>query len=221
MICQVLAINHIKHRLNIKKQGGKKMVKMPSIEQFRQIVKKVRMKSEFQRLDENGEPIYIKKNKYPVVKAIGTVKVHGTNASIAYNPKKGMWCQSKNNVITPEKDNAGFAAFVKERQDFFEDIMGSLQSMFCYMDDTITLFGEFAGKGVQKGVAISEIDKSFFIFGARLTDAAGNSVWVKDVYFKTLFKKSDIEPHNVYVLHTIKTYEVEIDFNAPEKANNE
>jgi len=197
------------------------MSKMPSIEQFRHIVKTVKMQSDFAGFDENEKPIYIRKNKYPIVKAIGTVKIHGTNASIGYKPRKGMWCQSKKNVITIEKDNAGFAAFVKARQDFFETTIKYLCAAFCNEDETLILFGEFAGKGIQKGVAISEIEKSFFIFGIRITDKDGDSSWVSNKNFVKVFVNWENNNTNTYILPFIKTYEVEIDFNAPEKANNE
>jgi hypothetical protein len=43
----------------------------------------------------------------------GTCKIHGTHADVVFDCVNGtMWAQSRNRVITCDKDNCGFAAFV-------------------------------------------------------------------------------------------------------------
>ena len=50
-----------------------------------------------------------------VVNLTGTVKIHGTNSAIGYDIQtKELFVQSRNNIITVEKDNAGFAMYVKD-----------------------------------------------------------------------------------------------------------
>ena len=50
---------------------------------------------------------YLKDDK-PVIEYRGKIKLHGTNAAVQIN-KDGVFAQSRNNIITPESDNAGFA----------------------------------------------------------------------------------------------------------------
>jgi hypothetical protein len=199
------------------------MSKMPSIEQFRHIIKSVRKTTQFQGYDVDGNPIMDRNVKYPILTVNGTVKCHGTNASVKYDPSLGLVCQSKKHKITPEKDNAGFAQFIHARKDFFEDLMNNIFMYFCAPDDKeATLFGEFAGKGIQKGVAVSEIEKTFFIFGIRIKDNEGISRWITDDQFDGFFSLNDTAKihDRVYNLRRIKTYQVEVDFNNPEFANN-
>ena len=44
----------------------------------------------------------------------GTVKLHGTNASVVVDHEGNFYCQSRNRVITPENDNYGFAEWLHE-----------------------------------------------------------------------------------------------------------
>lgn len=115
-----------------------KHIAMTKIGQFRNVVKPVIDAARFVGTDENGEPIF-NETKPPVLKFTGTVKLHGTCASVCYDGKE-IWAQSKNNIITPEKDNAGFARFVYNNKEYFEKLMKSL-----YAGDTMALFGEWAG----------------------------------------------------------------------------
>jgi len=160
------------------------MLIMPSIGQFRQIIRNVKNTAEFSHIDENDEPVFKTICEYPIIECTGTVKIHGTNASIRYDLKNEIVCQSKKNIITPNKDNAGFANFIHLNFDKFNILMKDLHCEFCTKEtQEITLFGEWAGKAIQNGVAISEIDKSFFIFGIRITNIINDdkeSFWVND-----------------------------------------
>ena len=79
----------------------KKMIKFPSIEQFRAIVSNVNRHFNFIGLDENGDAIYDQTLPKPVIKFKGTVKLHGTNAGVSFNNIGGLWAQSRENIITP------------------------------------------------------------------------------------------------------------------------
>jgi hypothetical protein len=177
-------------------------ISMTKIGQFRNVVKPIIDAARFVGVDENGEPIF-NETKPPVLTFTGTVKLHGTCAAVCYDGKE-IWAQSKNNIITPEQDNAGFAGFVYNNQEYFEKLMKSL-----YTGDTIALFGEWAGKGVQAKVAISNIHKSFFIFGLKVPGKG---------WLPLDFELGD-RP-NVFKLTDFKTYEVEIDFDNPRLSQN-
>ena len=62
--------------------------------------------------------------------------------------------QKRSQVITPQHDNAGFADWVSHNVDYF----------FCQLKSNanLTLFGEWCGNNIQKGVAISQIKRKVF-----------------------------------------------------------
>ncbi len=201
---------------NTKHTRMKKHIPFPSIEQFRNCVAGINRKFNFVGLDEKNNPIYDPTLKKPVLKFFGTVKLHGTNAGVCFNWYDGLWSQSREHIISIDKDNAGFAFFVHEQQQLFEDIMFLIAEKNNHLDlkqNTISIFGEWAGKGIQKGVGISQIDKSFYIFGVKITPEEGDAYWVDHSYLKAA-------PY-VYNINDFPTYEIEIDFNMPKLVQND
>lgn len=91
----------------------KKQINYPKVQQFRNIVSTIRRGSSFDDLDNDGNPIYNENRQKPILTFTGTVKLHGTNASVCYNQKEGFWAQSRSRIITSESDNAGFAFLQK------------------------------------------------------------------------------------------------------------
>lgn len=57
------------------------MHKFPKIDQFRQVIREVRSRTEFAGLDENGEPIMERGKPLPKIQYRGTVKLHGCVSS--------------------------------------------------------------------------------------------------------------------------------------------
>lgn len=89
----------------------------------------------------------------------GTVKVHGTNASVVYNPSTDeLYPQSRNNVIGVGSDNQGFAMFVEQHRQTFLDYLKPLA-----VDKPVVLYGEWAGKGIGKGTAINKLNHRVLI----------------------------------------------------------
>jgi len=196
----------------------KKFLRFSDIEQYRNVVKEL-TQAQFIGIDENGEKMYDRSLPKPVVKFKGTVKLHGTNSGVCwYNGE--MWVQSRNNIITPENDNAGFAAFVKENNDCFADLFMEIKgraNIDVNDDRVICVFGEWAGQGVQKGVAISNIPKSFFIFGICLVDLHNEDAkreWLDCSNYR-------YPEHNICNINDYQTWEIEIDFNNPGLKQNE
>jgi len=176
---------------------------MAEIGQFRNVVKSVVDAARFQGFDGEGSPIYDEAAPLPIVRFEGTVKLHGSCGSVCYDGQN-IWAQSKNNIITPDKDNAGFAAFVEYNREYFTKLLYNL-----YGGEPVALFGEWAGRSIQKGVAISEIERSFFIFGLKVQDKG----WYP-LYF-------DLPEHpRVFKMDEFKTYEIDIDFNCPALSQN-
>lgn len=195
----------------------KKIIKFPSIDQFRTIVSNVSKQSTFTGLDENGNALYDQSIKKPILTFEGTVKLHGTNAGVAYNELEGMWVQSRENIITPQNDNAGFAFFVESKSEVFMDLFFKIRQKekLNLTKNTIIIYGEWAGKGIQKGVAISEISKSFFIFGVKVKPREESQVsyWVEYAYL-------NLDDPNIWNIKEFQTYKIDIDFNKPELSQN-
>jgi hypothetical protein len=80
------------------------------------------------------------------------IKLHGTNAAIRILDDGSLQAQKRTSDITPENDNAGFAAFV-----------ATLPSVSA-VNQGVVFYGEWAGKGVQKSDAVSQVEKTFYVF---------------------------------------------------------
>lgn len=89
------------------------------------------------------------------------VKLHGTNAAVQILANGNVVCQSRESILSPEKDNAGFARWVKEYEPNWRNVKGP-------NGEPVILYGEWIGPGIQKGVAVNQIPKkSFAVFAAR------------------------------------------------------
>ena len=195
---------------------------MPKIGQFRQIIRDITSQAQFVGLDDEGNAVYDNTIKLPIVEFTGTVKTHGTNASIVIGPDGEIYAQSKSNIITPQKDNAGFAQFVHARMSDIKMLMDRLKEHLVYEDDVysdsyITVYGEWIGQGIQKGVAVSELDKKFLPFGVKVTppeETGQDSYWVESAHRSfSLFDK-------IYPVNIFGEFKIDIDFNEPELAVN-
>lgn len=200
----------------------KKHISFPSIEQFRNVVGTVNRQYNFVGLDENGEAIYDSSLPKPVLTFKGTVKLHGTNAGVCFNDLDGMWYQSRENIITPEKDNAGFAFFADANKEQFASMFGKIadRSNIDTTKNTISIYGEWCGGNIQKGVAICNLPKSFFIFGVKVTphhiegiEKQPSAYWVDYTDLKNNEAK-------IYNIDDFETYSMDIDFNMPELVQN-
>jgi hypothetical protein len=140
------------------------------------------------------------------------VLVHNSNASVCIN-SDNYWAQSRNGVITPQSDNAGFAFFAESNKDAFIGLCNQIiqKHNIDITEYTISIYGEWAGKGIQKGVGISEIDKAFFIFGVKISkpqDPEFNAYWVD------CDDLSDTDVR-IFNINDYPTYEIDIDFSKP------
>jgi len=191
-----------------------KHIAYPSINQFRNTVYDVNHATSYMGKDENDQPIFNYTLVKPTLGFTGAIKIHGCNGAVCYNYNE-FWCQSRKQIITPEHDNAGFAFFVEARKDVFLNILNEIkdQNNIDITRSTISLYGEFAGKGIQKGVAIAEIEKSFFIIGIKIVDENDERYWVDCEGYRN--------PDNrIYNINDYKKYHIDIDFNAPELSQN-
>lgn len=175
------------------------MIQYPKIEQFRNVVKEARLRTDYAGKDKQGRPVYLNVADYPTLPFVGTVKLHGTNAAVV-KYKDRIEYQSRSRVLSLTSDNAGFmlAMSAKNLKLLFEGIE---------FKESVAIFGEWCGSGIQKGVAVSELPKMFVIFGVQV-----DGIWV-DIY------PQDNE-QGIYNIVQFPTYPIDINFNAPELAQN-
>ena len=122
-------------------------VKMFDIEGLHQIVKAL---NKYEHLRPTA-PILYK----------GKIKLHGTNASVVCYTDGRIVAQSKEQELVNGVDNAGFAKWVANHEQEFKQLVGDRQ---------VTCFGEWCGKGINKGCAIHQVDKQFVVFMVQLGD---------------------------------------------------
>jgi hypothetical protein len=192
-----------------------KMSKFPKIGQYVQVVKEIQMMSSYIGKDDLGNALYDNTLPKPKVIFNGLVKLHGTNAGVGYNDTDGLWVQSRENVITPLSDNAGFATFVESKRELFNDMIQNIRDHereTIGNGDGIVIFGEWAGGSIQKGVAISGIEKSFFIFDVKIIPENDD-----DPYYVESDYLSDVS-NRIFNIQDFLSYEIEIDFNRPDLA---
>lgn len=193
------------------------MIKYGKTKQFRDVIRDIAHAVRFRGLDENHQPIYNNED-LPTLKFRGSVKLHGTNAGISWNPDTGLVCMSRNNIVTAP-GHFGFPDMIlQEQSDIIETIHQAIKLSGrpgLRTNESISIYGEWAGPGVQTGVAISQIPrKTWFIFAIKFTDSEGNGHWIENV--DQLICRSE----RVKNIHEFTSYEMEIDLNNPALSQN-
>jgi hypothetical protein len=145
-------------------------------------------------------------HKLPTLNFVGTVKLHGTNAGL--RRVGGVYqAQSREHLISVDKDNAGFAAFIHRiPTEKLDDIFDKISTD---PDADITLYGEWVGKGIQSNVAVTELDKHWVLFAAVVNDQ-----YVDFIYHKDVMDHAE----NIYNIYELPVYKVTVDFKNPEQA---
>ncbi|CAF3958667.1 unnamed protein product [Rotaria sp. Silwood1] len=207
------------------------MISYPETKRFRSVIKTVT----WQRPSDPSAG-------YPVLKFVGTVKLHGTNAAISYQKDRGYWLQSRSKIITPLKDNLGFAQTMDPlaKEFFFDRILLDHPTIREYYERgcSIVIYGEWCGGNIQNNVAIYGLPKMFVIFKVRIVDTTaaieGNELVDQDVESEQETDSNNIkfwlEPNqwsdirwserSIYNIFDFPTYDIEIDFNQPDLSQN-
>ena len=191
------------------------MIKYGKTKQFRDVIRDLAHTVRFKGVDEQGTPIY-SNEELPVLSFRGTVKLHGTNAGISHHPgSTDVVCMSRNNVVT--QGHFGFPEMILQEKD---EVLRLIDSVRMYGNvgekEIVSIYGEWVGEGVQKGVAISGIPrKTWFIFAIKITDVEGNGRWLQNV---DQFK---IENERIRNIHEFPTVFLEIDLNNPALIQNQ
>jgi len=172
------------------------MIKYGKTGKFADVVYDIKSRHNYIGKDENGEPIFNTDTNYPTKDFIGTVKLHGTNCSIV-KYKDRIAFQSRRNELSLTNDNHGFCNhfYGRDLDWLFEGIP---------FEEYIAVFGEWAGSGIQSGVGICNIPKSFFVFHIEVD---GN----------TLHTTIEANPeYRVFDLRNMYTHQITVDFSNEE-----
>lgn len=140
----------------------------------------------------------------------GTVKLHGTHADIVARPREdSVWYQSRTRRLTLENDNHWCCKFFTDRQDAVGKSIANIcsQRNSDQLPEDVVISGEYCGCGIQKAVAISQLDKRFVIFAVKV-----DSEWQQLSHYD-LNVGSDI-----YSIERAPTYSVTIDMSNPQPA---
>lgn len=93
------------------------------------------------------------------------IKLDGTNAGVQIFSDGRIAVQSRSQIITPKNDNAGFANWVSQNQDYFAKLAAPTPPPTApplTKGSHATIFGEWCGQGIQNRTAISKIDRKIF-----------------------------------------------------------
>lgn len=197
------------------------VIKYPKIPQFRNVVRNISDSSEFVGKDSNGVAIFDKNKPKPKLNFKGTVKLHGTNASVAFDGINGFRTQSRTRIITPLDDNHGFVKFAHEKHSIFMGIFKDLEDFrdINLMENTIIIYGEWAGKGINDKAGITTLEeKTFFIFGVKVKPLVNEFIEDNEQTSNWLYVNHKDLIHNddrIYHIDQFETYNVEIDFSKP------
>ncbi|MEM1009787.1 MAG: RNA ligase family protein, partial [Myxococcota bacterium] len=104
----------------------------------------------------------------------GKIKLDGTNAGIQIQEDGTFLFQSRKHLIAPQMDNAGFATWATQQDEFLQGLYQNLKQMKPQWP--VTVFGEWCGPGIQKGTSISQIDRKIFAVFAVLLGTANRNV---------------------------------------------
>lgn len=137
-------------------------------------------------------------------KFLGTVKLHGTNATVVFrnNDKRTPQIQSRSRVIDAKKDNCGTVAHLSPAP-LHELVDQILEMSGAETFEEIMVAGEMAGLGIQKGVAIAHVPRLFAIFNIRIDNS-----WVDMRRYASVA----LPAYRIFNLAAWPTYEVDIDF---------
>ena len=140
-------------------------------------------------------------------------KIDGTNASVWYDADRDHICAgSRKREITPEKDNAGFAEYIINSDDYVAQIIRD----YCYKHPNLIVYGEWLGDPTNGSKMLGSLrkylSKGFFAFDVRempRNDETGRNlgyVHPRDVRYRdlTLLLGSHFVPSTVLDHPTIE-----------------
>lgn len=208
-----------------------KNYKFHSTGQYRNAVKNVQMSVQFKGIDDNGEAIIDRNAPLPKITYRGSVKLHGTNASLIMHEDGCISCHSKGSKLDCFdelgkfelfSDNAEFAQTMERQYESVVKVFDNVKEVCVEVRGKVIfplkVSGEWVGPGVQNGVGISNLNKkAFFIFGVKVgeeTTKENQMGWLPPAIV------SNIETGEFFNIYHFPTKDIEIDFTNPVFSQN-
>lgn len=95
----------------------------------------------------------------------GKIKLHGTNAGVSFFNEQ-FKPQKRTSCIDMLSDNLGFATWTTNNTAAFKQMHANIREngpeLGFDLNRPVTVFGEWAGAGIQKGVALAQVKTKFF-----------------------------------------------------------
>lgn len=152
----------------------------------------------------------VEQPKYRDVTYTGTVKLHGTNCAVACGDE--LVPQSRNRVLSLESDNYGFAAFVNQYHDDVRKVERAIRTLRTC--DTLVIYGEFIGPGIQQGVAISKLKERQWVTFAAAAITGDEVHWLN-------INNAAINSGPVSTVYELEVYKLRIvDFQSPDAVSD-
>lgn len=154
--------------------------------------------------------------EYPTVQFHGTVKAHGTHMDVVKTNDE-IFCQGRSEIFNAVKaDSFGFYQFFKYHESKFEKIFKRIEEK-CGFDTenfNIVINGEWCGKGIQKGVAISHCEKMFIAHDVKFVPkdvSTENLAFYRPELVECVY--SENVDDRIFNTEMFQTFEYTLDFN--------
>jgi len=214
----------------VKDMNKQRFINMGSIGKFSAVVKNLCYQVDYDGKDEEGNAKYSYKER-PVLKAIATEKIHGTNMAVCYNADSGFYVQSRKNIITPLQDNNGCAFVAESKKDVWMHIINALAVEYNVNLDThiLTIYSEWCGGNIQRNSCVSGLDKRAIMFQyfkvSPLVQDEENpeaAIWLETRTTQGSMGKvwEGNADENIFNVMDFEYHVIEVDFNKPEVAQN-
>jgi tRNA-binding EMAP/Myf-like protein len=119
------------------------------------------------------------------IKYRAKIKLHGSNCACSIFQNGDVVTQSREQIITPEKDNAGFSRWVNDQKEYWSNLK---------TDTHMIVFGEWVGPGVNKGCAIHELEKKVFcVFAIQYNRPQGSFLEINPITISETLGKNNKE----------------------------
>jgi len=150
----------------------------------------------------------------PIITYQAKVKLHGTNAGVQISQDGEVVAQSHHRILSEEADNMQFHQWVmsnKEKWAILRD----------HERGPMTVFGEWCGKGIAKGTAISQLDRKILaVFAIQigvdkavfLTEPADISTFLKDLDVPDVYVLPWLETTNICDFSNINSVKSTVDW---------
>ena len=148
----------------------------------------------------------------PVLRFLGSAKLHGTNSSIVRMPSGQIIFQSRNRVLTEDEDHFGFVSHMTHCVGL-DRLRALIDTHVGLHDVPVVMYGEWCGQGVQQQVAISALERLFAVFAVRI-GVDEQSRWPDLRGFAGLHDNSV----RVFSVLQFETFQIDIDFSRPDRA---